>query len=357
MANRLVVIDADDAGFVDRLTRAWDAGDAALPLDARLPAPARSAVLAAARPDDDVEPGDALVMITSGTTGAPKAVVLTHDAVRASAIATSARLQVDPASDRWLACLPVSHVGGLSVVTRALITGTPLTFHPRFDAAAVDAAAGAGCTLTSVVPTALARIDPTRYRAILVGGQAPPAERPANVVATYGMTETGSGVVYDGYPLDGVEVRISPGGEIEVRASMTLRAYRDGTDPKHPDGWLPTGDLGDLYEGRLRVQGRRGDLIITGGENVWPTAVEAALATHPGVRDVAVSGRPDPEWGQRVVATVVPADPVAPPSLDELRAWARETLPTYAAPREVVLASEIPRTPSGKVRRARLSPS
>lgn len=357
MANRLVVIDADDPGFVDRLRRAWDAGDAVLPLDSRLPAPPRSAVLAAARPDDDVEPGDALVMVTSGTTGAPKAVVLTHEAVRASAIATSARLQVDPTRDHWLACLPVSHVGGLSVVTRALLTGTPLTFHPRFDAAAVDAAAGTGCTLTSVVPTALARIDPSRYRRILVGGQAPPSPRPANVIATYGLTETGSGIVYDGDPLDGVEVRISPNGEIEVRAPMTLRAYRDGTDPKDPDGWLPTGDLGDLDQGRLRVHGRRGDLIITGGENVWPTAVEAALATHPGVRDVVVSGRPDPEWGQRVVATVVPTDPVAPPSLEDLRAWARQTLPAYAAPREVVLASAIPRTPSGKVRRAPVSPS
>lgn len=357
MGNRLVVIDADDVDFADRLLRAWDAGDAVLPLDPRLPAPARRDVLAAAGLDHEVEPGDALVMITSGTTGAPKAAVLTHDAVRASALATTARLQVDPSSDRWLACLPLSHVGGLSVITRALITGTPLTFHPRFDPAAVDEAAAAGCTLTSVVPTALARIDPTRFRAILVGGQAPPVDRPANVIATYGMTETGSGIVYDGHPLDGVELRISAGGEIEVRAPMTLRAYRDGTDPKHPDGWLPTGDLGDLDDGRLRVHGRRGDLIITGGENVWPTAVEAALATHPGVQDVAVSGRSDPEWGQRVVATIVPADPAAPPSLDDLRAWARQTLPAFAAPREVVLASTISRTPSGKVRRAPLSPS
>lgn len=357
MAERLVVIDADDDRFVDRLERAWDAGDAVLPLDPRLPASARRDVLAAARPDEEVESGDALVMITSGTTGAPKAAVLTHDAVRASAIATSKRLGVDPASDHWLACLPLSHVGGLSVVTRALVTGTPLTVHPRFDAAAVEAAANAGCTLTSVVPTALARMDPTRFRAILVGGQAPPADRPPNVVATYGMTETGSGIVYDGYPLDEVEVRIGAHGEIEVRAPMTLRTYRDGTDPKTRDGWLPTGDLGELHDGRLEVHGRRGDLIITGGENVWPTAVEVALATHPGVREVAVSGRPDPEWGQRVVAIVVPTDPAAPPSLDDLRSWARQAVPAYAAPREVVLASEIPRTPSGKVRRAGLNPS
>jgi len=357
VANRLVVIDADDDAFVDRLQRAWDAGDAVLPLDPRLPAPARRDVLTAARLEDVVEPGDALVMITSGTTGAPKAVVLTHDAVRASAIATSARLQVDPARDRWLACLPLSHVGGLSVVTRALLTTTPLTVHHRFDAREVERAARAGCTLISLVPTALARVDPTLFRQILVGGQAPPADRPANVIATYGMTETGSGIVYDGHPLDGVDVRIDANGEIHVRTRMSLRAYRDGTDPKDPDGWLPTGDLGELRAGRLVVHGRRGDLIITGGENVWPAAVEAALLAHPAVREVAVSGRVDPEWGQRVVATVVPTDPGAPPSLDDLRAWARDTLPAYAAPRELVLAAALPRTTSGKVRREGLSPS
>src|SRR5690606_34836965 len=123
----------------------------------------------------------------------------------ASALATSQRLGVDPERDRWLACLPLAHVGGLSVVTRALLTGTPLTMHDGFDAAQLAAAVAAGCTLTSLVPTALARIDPAPWRRILLGGQAPPADRPANVIATYGMTETGSGVVYDGLPLDGVE--------------------------------------------------------------------------------------------------------------------------------------------------------
>ncbi|MEO7429353.1 MAG: AMP-binding protein, partial [Acidimicrobiales bacterium] len=214
MANRLVTLEADDPHFVDRLQRAWDDGDAVLPLDPRLPAPARAAVLTAARLDEPVEPGDALVVVSSGTTGDPKAAVLTQEAVTASALATSHRLGVDPDRDRWLACLPLSHVGGLSVVTRALRTGTALTVHPGFDADAVTDAAQAGCTLTALVPTTLARIDPSRFRAILVGGQAPPLDRPGHVIATYGMTETGSGVVYDGLPLDGVEVRIEPDGEI-----------------------------------------------------------------------------------------------------------------------------------------------
>jgi len=355
--NRLVVLEAvGTPGFVDALRRAWDDGDAVLPLDPRLPGPARTAVLDAARPDEPVAAGDALVMVTSGTTGQPKAVVLTHDAVAASAAATSAALGVDPEQDRWLACLPLSHVGGLSVVTRAIATGTPLTVHDGFEATAVERAASAGCTLTSLVPTALARIDPSLYRAILVGGQAPPADRPAHVVATYGMTETGSGVVYDGTPLEGVEVRVEPDGEIHLRGPMLLRCYRDGTDPRDADGWFPTGDLGAWADdGRLRVHGRRGDLVITGGENVWPAAVEQALLGHPAVAEVAVVGRPDPEWGQRVVAVVVPTDPAAPPSLAELRDWTKQALPAYAAPRILEVVASLPRTTSGKVRRDELS--
>jgi O-succinylbenzoic acid--CoA ligase len=349
---RLVVLDAVGPAFVDGLQRAWDDGDAVLPLDPRLPAPARAAVLAAARPESPAEPGDALVVATGGTTGDPKAVVLTHEAVTASAIATSHRLGVDPASDHWLACLPLAHVGGLSVVTRAVRTGTALTVHESFDAAAVETAAAAGCTMTSLVPTALRRIDPGRWRAILVGGQAPPADRPPNVIATYGMTETGSGVVYEGVPLDGVEVRIEPDGEIHLRAPMLLRAYRDGTDPKLPGGWFPTGDLGEVREGRLWVHGRRGDLIITGGENVWPATVERVLRGRPEVADAVVVGRPDPDWGQRVVAVVVAADPASPPSLELVRAWVKERLPAYAAPTRLELVGRIPRTAMGKVRRA-----
>ena len=351
---RLVVLEAVGPPFVEALQRAWDDGDAVFPLDPRLPPPARAAALEAARPDAPVEDGDALVVATSGTDGAPKAVVLTHAAVRASAGATSTRLGIDPEGDRWLACLPLSHVGGLSVVTRALHTGTPLTVHERFDAAAVDAASLAGCTRTSLVPTALARIDPSPWRTVLVGGQAAPPDRPANVIATYGMTETGSGIAYDGVPLEGVEVRIAGDGEIQLRGPMLLRCYRDGADPRTSDGWFPTNDLGELRDGVLHVHGRRGDLIISGGENVWPTAVERALRDHPAVADVAVVGRPDPEWGQRVVAVVVPVDAGSPPALDDLRAHVQERLPAFAAPRELRLVSELPRTASGKVRRADL---
>jgi O-succinylbenzoic acid--CoA ligase len=293
----------------------------------------------------------ALVVATSGSTGTPKGAVHTHRSVAASASATSARLGVDPDRDRWLCCLPLAHVAGLSVVTRALHTGTPLEVHDRFDAAAVVDAARRGATLSTVVPTALARFDPSLFRKLVVGGSAPPVVVPPNAVISYGMTETGSAFVYDGVPLDGVDVRIVE-GEIQVRGPMLLRCYRDGSDPLDADGWLPTNDAGEWGpDGRLVVHGRRGDLIISGGENVWPTAVELVLSHHPSVAEVAVIGRPHPEWGQQVVAVVVPADATTPPDLEELRAHVKVELPAYAAPRSLEIVTSLPRTLLGKVER------
>ena len=366
----LVAIDLPGGpGFVDALRREWDAGNAVLPVDRRLPALARRNLLAAMAPSAlvhdgarealaggrEVEPGDALVVATSGSTGTPKGVVLTHHAVAASASATSRRLGITT-GDKWLACLPLSHVGGLSVVTRAIVTGTPLVVHDGFDADRVQAAASEGVTAVSLVATALRRLDPTPFRVIVLGGARPPADRPANCHTTYGLTETGSGVVYDGRPLDGVEVQVHDTGEILLRGPMLLRCYRDGTTPLDTDGWLHTGDLGGwLPDGRLQVHGRRGDLIITGGENVWPEPVEALLRTHEGVADVAIIGEPDPEWGQRVVAWVVPAG--AAPTLAQLRAHLADSLPAFCAPKELHLVPSLPRTALGKVQRHLLAAS
>jgi O-succinylbenzoic acid--CoA ligase len=361
----LVALDLPGGdAFVESLQRIWDRGDAALPIDQRLPEAARTTLArtmgvrsvmdqSGERHLDDGSPtesGDALVMATSGSTGVPKGVVLTHDAVAASAAATSERLGVG-AGDRWLACLPLAHVGGLSVVTRALVTATPLTVLPRFDVDLVVQAAAEGATLTSLVATALLRIDPSIFRRIVLGGSRPPQDRPPNTVTTYGLTETGSGVVYDGTPLDGVELHIADDREILIRGPMMLRCYRDGTTPIDGEGWLHTGDIGELLpDGRLHVEGRAGDLIITGGENVWPEAVEAALLDHPLVADVGVAGVDDAEWGQRVVAWVVPAGPTAP-TLAQLREHVAVALPAFMAPREIVLVDELPRTALGKLRR------
>ena len=352
---RLVAIDrAGGPAFVDELRRVWDAGDAAFPVDQRLPAPRRAELCAAMRVGAEVEDGDALVVATSGSTGRPKGVVLTHTAVAASAQATSVALDVVD-EDHWLACLPLSHVGGLSVVTRALLTSTALTVLPRFDAAEVIRAADAGATLVSLVPTALKRIEPSRFRRVVLGGTRPPLHLPVNAVTTYGMTETGSGVVYDGRPLDGVEVRIDDAGGIHLRAPMLLRCYRDGVVPIDADGWFATGDVGRWVDGnegpRLHVDGRRGDLIISGGENIWPDAVEALLATHPDVAEVMVRGADDAEWGQLVEAVVVPVENERPPSLDDLRNHVKSADAAYMAPQRLTLATALPRTALGKPRR------
>lgn len=371
----LVALDMPGGdGFVAALVAVWEAGDAIAVLDQRLAPPARRSQLEAVAPTwvfgpasgqtpysarradqgRAVADGDAIVMTTSGSTGAPKALVLTRDAVMASAVATSRRLGVSPEQHRWLACLPLSHIGGLSVVTRALVTSTSLEVHAGFDAERVMAAATTQ-TYVSLVPAALARVRADAFRRIVLGGSAPPDQLPGNVVTTYGMTETGSGVVYDGVPLEGVEVRLGEGAEILLRAPMMARAYRDGSPLAGPDGWLHTGDCGYFdHQRRLHVQGRLTDMLVTGGENVWPAPVEEVMGRHRLVAEVALSALPDPRWGERLVAVVVPADPTAPPSLDELREMVKAEIAAFAAPKQMVTTHALPRTSLGKLRRGEL---
>ncbi len=370
---RLIATLVTGPAFVPLLRKVWDSGDTLLPLDIRLPKSALDDLLEILRPSVLVdqsgaetklargvatEPGDALVVATSGTTGAPKGVVLTHNSIKASAIATSSRLRVDPGSDHWLACLPLAHIGGLSVITRAVITDTPLTVQNGFDPDEVEGAARNGATLVSLVATALARVNTDRFRTVLLGGSSMPEDLPSNVVTTYGMTETGSGVVYNGTPLDDVEVR-STDGELFIRSPMVGRCYRVGAKEASlvdETGWLHTGDAGsvDPSTGAVSVTGRIGDVVVSGGEKIWPEPVEAILRNHPKVKDVGISGRPDPDWGSRVVAFVVALDTGDPPALEELRDWIKTELPAYCAPRELVLRKELPRTPLGKLQRSLL---
>ncbi len=290
------------------------------------------------------------VVLTSGSSGAPKAVELTWGALRASAAMTQSAL--GGAGAAWYPCLPACHVGGLAVLLRAVLADAALVWGPPGD---LEDGARRGAANVAVVRPQLLRHDLSGYRRVLLGGGRAPGELPANVVTTWGMTETGSGVVYSGAPLDGVEVS-SVAGELLVRSPTLFRGYRGAprptaTGPDGRDDWFPTGDAGEVVDQRVTVFGRIASAITTGGEKVWPEDLEAALATVPGVRDVAVTGVPDDEWGERVVCLVVSEDD----SLDNaLRSTAAERIGPWAKPKEIRYVSAIPRTTSGKLVRGGL---
>lgn len=365
-AGRLVALALPPGeAFAAALDGAWERGDAVLPLDPRSSRAVADATAAAMQVGDPVEPDAAVVIATSGSTGGPKGVVLTHAALQASARATMRRLG-DDATDHWLSCLPWHHIGGLQVLLRARQFGRPVTVHESFDVGRV--AGERRATLVSLVPTQLQRLldagaDLSRFRAILLGGAAadPALVRRAtaagaNVVTTYGMSETCGGCVYDGVPLDGLQVRTDRDGRIELRGPMLMAGYRARPDltaaAVDAGGWLRTGDVGTWDGRRLVVEGRADDVIVTGGENVPGAAVAEILRAHPGVHEVAVVGARDAEWGHCVVAVVVGA--AEPPTTEALRAWVRDRAPAAWAPRRVVVVDRLPMLASGKVDRVAL---
>jgi O-succinylbenzoic acid--CoA ligase len=304
------------------------------------------------------------VMHTSGTTAAPKPIPLTYANFLASALGSAVALGLDQ-DERWLCPMPLTHVGGLSIPIRSAIYATTAVLHPRFDTEAVlnelmDPRRR--ITLVSLVPTMLARLldaglekPPALRWALLGGGPIPPAlparaeQAGVPVAPTYGMTEACSQIATHGWPLAGVELRLADDGEVLVRGAIVSPAARA------PDGWLHTGDLArfDGDTGRLIIVGRKADTIVTGGENVAPTEVEAVLLEHSAVADAAVHARPDVEWGEAVVATVVLRDgtTVAP---DELQAHCAQRLARFKVPKEVTFARSLPRTRSGKLLRREL---
>ena len=371
---RAVLVERATPRLVELLAAALDGtGPAIVPLDAGLP-PARLAELIGALgpgsvedaegvttvrsgPGEGVAEGTAVIIGTSGSTGVPKGVELSAAALRHSARASLDRVGARP-GERWLCCLPVTHVAGLQVLVRSLTGGTEPVLAERADAETV---AAAGCAHVSLVPTQLQRLllqagaPLAGFSSVLLGGAAASpglltAARDAGVpvVTTYGMTETCGGCVYDGVPLDGVRAEVRDDGRIWISGPVLFSGYLGGARAP-ADGWFRTGDLGALdAAGRLTVRGRADDVINTGGHKVVPGEVAAALQACPGVRDAAVVGQPDPEWGERVVAVVVPADPGDPPSLELLRRHVRARLPRYAIPSRVVMVDAVPMLPSGK---------
>ena len=326
-----------------------------------------------------------LILATSGSSGSPKGVMLTGANLTASVRACVSRFPLQT-GDLWLDCLPLFHIGGLAIVYRCVSVGATALLHQRFDPEQVWAdLQREGVTHLSLVPPMLARLldvaadrpPPARLKTLLLGGgplSAPLAQRALRagwpLCNSYGMTETGAlcaalcpvraeweeGVV--GTPLDGFEIRIGDGapgetGVIRVRGPAVMYGY---LNPKRApgegvvEGWLQTADVGRLDpHGRLQVLGRADDMLVSGGELVSPAQVESLLLHCPGIRAVAVSGIPDPHWGEITAAWVVGEWQSA-----ELDAWARERLPAYLRPRRWFRVDSLPETASGKLDRRRL---
>jgi O-succinylbenzoic acid--CoA ligase len=318
------------------------------------------------------------VIYTSGTTGRPKGAVLTYGNHLWSAVGSALNLGVLP-EDRWLACLPLFHVGGLSILLRSVICGTAVVLQSRFEPSEANRAIdGQRVSIVSVVSAMLDRMltergdrpYPSTLRCVLLGGG--PAPLPllqrairvgAPVVQTYGLTETASQVVTlapedavrklgsAGKPLMGSQIRIEPDGEICVRGPTVSPGYLHQLPHT---GWLRTGDLGHLdAEGYLYVLDRRDDLIISGGENIYPAEVEAALLMHPAVKEAGVIGMTDGEWGRSVLAFVV-AVPGVTTTADELIAFCRRHLAGYKVPRSIEFRDSLPRNAAGKLLRREL---
>jgi O-succinylbenzoic acid--CoA ligase len=366
-------------------------GAVVLPLSPQMTPEEHAAVIAAEEASVDlVDPGEltqteadlpllgehdmdavACRILTSGSSGAPRPVGLTYGNFLWSAVGSAFNIGVDPA-DRWLCCLPLSHISGLGIVMRSVIYGTTAVVHDGFDTDRVAAAlAEERIGVVSLVTTMLDRLleagaDLSGPRAILVGGGPVPAEpleeaigRGATVVQTYGLTEACSQVTTlappdarrklgsAGRPLLTTHLRIQD-GEILVQGPTVAPGRADA------DGWLHTGDLGRIDdEGFLYVEDRMDDMIVSGGENVVPAEVEQVLRRHPEVADAAVVGREDPEWQQAVTAIVVLEDGSSA-TPDELRRHCAESLAGFKVPKRVELAAALPRTPSGKLMRRAL---
>jgi O-succinylbenzoic acid--CoA ligase len=352
-----IVVATPTLATVRAIENALDAERPLALLHARLPAAELSRQRALVE-QVELEPGDALIVFTSGSTGAARGIVHTRASITAAAEASALRLGWLP-NDRWLVCLPLAHTGGLSIVVRCRLAGKPIEITDGDIAASL-----AGCTLASLVPTQLAALlddrswrPPATLRAVLLGGAAaPPAlveaalARGVPVHQTYGLTETfgqlATARVPGGplVPLAGVELSGSP---LRVRGPMLARCYLDGA-PIAPE--LVTADLGEVREGVLRVLGRADDVIITGGENVHPAEVEAVLAATPGVRTACVFGLADERWGQ-VIGAAVAGD------IDRDAAAARwhAALPPHARPRRLAVVAQLPQLPNGKLDRRAIS--
>jgi O-succinylbenzoic acid--CoA ligase len=382
-----LVVPPDARGVIDLLA-VWASGRVAAPLSPQLSTEERGQAMRTLRESEergDIPSGTAAVLWTSGTSGRPRGVALGFPGLREHADATVQRLALAPA-DVWLASLSPAHVGGLALITRALLLGCTLVAEGRFRVetavAALNGESGTPpVTHLSLVPTQFLRLleawgdapPPPGLRCVLLGGTATPApllrralDAGWPVALTYGMTEAGSQVATAdpervrakpgavGRPLDGVEVQLAPDDEILVRGpTLALGLVGSGDALTDAEGWYHSGDLGRVdADGDLWITGRKSDRILSGGVTVDPHEVEAVLREHPRVRDACVVGIPDPEWGERVGAVVVPEGPPSLDSLGALSDWASARLGPARRPRLWTTVPALPLNRNGKVDRS-----
>lgn len=369
-----VTMDPEPEGIAF-LFAAWRVGLTVAPLGSRLTEAEHQHAL---RGLGGVRPEGHAVLWTSGTSGRPRGVVLGAEALRASARAARTRLDLGP-RDRWLASLSVAHIGGLAMVTRSVLLGSELVAVGPFDVqVATTLVDGGDVTHVALVPTQLlhmldARGDrrvPRSLRCVLIGGAHAPSDLVARALdrgwplaLTYGMTEMTSQVATAppklvrrkpdtvGPVLDGVEIRFTGEGEILLKGPTQAIGFVGVSTPvADTDGWYHTGDLGALdEEGHLRVTGRISTRLVTGGVTVDPLEVEGILRAHPAVVDACVVGVPDPEWGEKVAAAVVPVEGEL--DVEEVDAWLRERLSGPKRPRRWLLVDALPLNRNGKVDR------
>jgi O-succinylbenzoic acid--CoA ligase len=322
----------------------------------------------------ELPPGVALVISTSGSEGEPRGVLLSNANLDAAAAASNQLLPLG-AGDLWLNCLPLYHIGGQAILWRCARAGAGVLLHDGFHAEAVAAdLLRHPVSHLSLVPAMLARLldagatPPASLRHVLIGGaalsqtlfeRASAAGWPLN--PSYGMSETAAQIAtwtptdgpwhegLVGHPLGNNEFALAADGRIRIRGPQVMLGYLSGGGVDE-DGWLSTGDLGKIDAfGRLTVTGRADDMLVSGGRNVHPLEIESCLTACPGVRDVAVTGLPDPVWGDLIVALVVGEAP-----RKDLLAWCKARLPNAAQPRRIVHLDTLPRNAAGKLERAAL---